>query len=278
MLGGATLDELIIAATGHYAAITVAPNQFVDAIAAGQSIESIRAQLHHAGLVVDYVDPVVVGLPGLPDPGDIGEPELAALFDYDLSDGLRAAAALEAGSLGIAHLLGDPAVGNDALLTALRPMARAAAAASVRLLLEFIPGTGIGSLETAATLAASLSAEVGGRPGGPPAVGVTFDTWHFARSGGRTSDITADRARHVGAIQLSDGIPGPRDEIWVPGRNRLLPGDGRLELAAQVERIHAASPAAHIGVEVISEAMRSYEFRTAAEVAARASLAVLSSS
>src|SRR5204863_4957309 len=135
-------------------------------------------------------------------------------------------------TLQVAHFLGD-AVPTAEMTDAIGRLAETAGARGYRLALEFMPGTGIPDFPTASAIVAAL---------GDGPVGVMFDTWHFARTGGDQRELDGMRPGLVGGLQVND-CPLPAAEMaalgYVPMSDRLVPGEGVFPLGEVLTTILA---------------------------------------
>lgn len=253
----ASLPELIeaAAATG-FAAITANPTLHREA---GLSAAELRARLRDAGVRVSNIDGFGSGLPGIPAGAAIAPyrsfhgRDVSRTFTTPEDDFYRSAEELGAESVNLVHFGGDPATPRDAIAEAVAGICARAAGHGLRIVLEFIPDTGIPDIGAAADLVARV---------GAPNLGIMFDTRHLTRSGGSTPDV----ARHAGAIQaiqLSDLRIASADDP-----NRLLPGEGELPLVEMLTLMLRARPTTPVGVEVFNEALPKMTARDAARAAA----------
>jgi sugar phosphate isomerase/epimerase len=236
----ATLPELAAAAgAGGFDAVTLTPELFVRS---GGHAADLRAQVADRGVRVTFVDGLCSALPGTPAPtitdGTFTDPNEATLDDC-----IAIAHATGAGAINLVHVRGAPASAAE-LADAFATACARAADEDLRLAIEFLPGTGIPDLATAAAIV---------RDAGAPNGSVLLDTWHFARGGGTLADLVPETVALIGALQLSDRSPEQDHEPYVPRRGRKLPGDGALPLAETVARVLAARPELPVGVEVLSE-------------------------
>ena len=253
----ASLPELIeaAAATG-FGAVTANPTLHRDA---GLSPQALRKRLRDAGVRVSNIDGFGSGLPGIP----VGEAitpyrsfhgrDVSRTFTTPEEDFYRSAEALGADSINLVHFGGDPATPFEAVAEAAAAISGRAAKHGLRIVIEFIPGTGVPDIATAARLVEAV---------GAANFGIMFDTRHLTRSGGGTADV-ARFAHQIDAIQLSDlRTASPADP------NRLLPGEGDLPLAGMLALILSARPGTPVGIEVFNETLPRMTPLAAAQVAA----------
>jgi sugar phosphate isomerase/epimerase len=106
--------------------------------------------------------------------------------------------------------------------------------------------------------------------------GLNVDTWHCARTGTTADDLRALPGECVLAIQLDDGPQRAEDNlIDATLHDRLLPGEGELDLAGYLGALRDIGVRAPVGVEVFSDALHASGARTAARAAADSTRRVL---
>jgi sugar phosphate isomerase/epimerase len=250
----ASLPELIEVAGSHgFSAVTTTTWLYA---AAGVSDRELRGLLEAHGVRVSYIDGLITALPGTPPPGPGAATE---------EECFRIAAALGAGAVNVVHIDGSPTPLGD-LAAALGPLCERAEARRLRIVVEFLPGTGIPDLPTALELVRLVGAEN---------LGICLDSWHLARSGGTVDHLGPAEAALVGAVQLADRTKAQDLQPYVPMSGRLLPGDGEVPLEDLVARVLGPHPDVPAGIEVISDEMRALPAARAAEVAAASLRALL---
>ncbi len=237
---GAGLFELAEAAAGAgIAAIAVTPRQYANETEAGVSDAEMRRRLSDLGVGVSVIDPLIAPMPGVPALADIPA-AMRWLFEPGCADCWRAAEALEAETINLTHFLGGP-VCEAEIAAAMESLAEANRAHGVVTTIEFIPGTGVPDLTTAARLTRDVDD-----------LRIMFDCWHFARSGGTLADIEALPAGAIGGVQVNDWSPPEPGAPYVPMAGRLMPGDGCLPLADILARLEANTPGLDVGIEVFN--------------------------
>lgn len=166
----------------------------------------------------------------------------------------------------VPHYRGDPATTVAEFADALGPFCERAARAGITVALEFLPGTGIPDLERALRIIEAVRA---------PNLGLTLDTWHWARTGATLADIRALPAGVIKDFQLSDRAADqdmlPDSEQW----GRLLPGDGALPLAEIVAAVRANAPELTVNAEIFSEELQQRDPEDAARAIAAALARIL---
>lgn len=173
---------------------------------------------------------------------DIEVVRLGAAFDAAELAPLLATSA----ELGARHLLvagDDP---DEARLTAsFAVLCEAAAAHGLTAELEFMPWTAVPDLGTAARIVERAA---------HPAGGVLIDALHFGRSASTRAQVAALPRHRLRYAQICDGaVPPPATVeglIHDARRERLLPGDGGIDLVGLFAALPADLP---VAVEVPSE-------------------------
>ena len=148
---------------------------------------------------------------------------------------LDSAAALGARRAIVLHFDPEPARARELLGV----LAERGASRCIGVDVEFIAGSGLGSLGAARDLAAAVGGDCG----------IILDPLHLQRTGGSPADIGPAERALVRYVQLCDGPATMPPENWLEegSRNRLLPGAGEFPLAAFVA---AMPPGVPVGLEV----------------------------
>jgi sugar phosphate isomerase/epimerase len=253
---GTPLETLIDVAGQHdLGAVTLTAPMYHRCRATGTSDATLRRLLNDRGVRVHAIDPLIGVLPGTPRPQDVPA-ENRAYFEITEDDCYRAAAALEAQTINLAHF-GGGAVPEQAFIDCLGPLASRARSHGVRLTLEFLPESAIPDLAAALRIVQGVGADN---------LGVMFDTWHFARTGGTVAQLAQVPGRLIGAVQISDRREPAPGTTYAPMSGRLLPGEGELPLVELLRVLMARAAPATVGVEVFSDELQGLP---AAEVARR---------
>lgn len=258
---GAGLRELVDAAAwAGFTDISITPAMYATARHDGWSDADLRAELDDRGVSVAVVDPLIRGLPGIPPPDAVGS-RFRSTFEYGEEDCYRAAEALGASAVNVAHFLGA-ATSVQELVDAIGAITARASARGLRTLVEFMPDGSIPDLATAAAIVAGVADDH---------CSLMLDTWHHWRCGGGVDELRALPPRTIGAVQLADALDDVRGS-WAspPTRDRLLPGEGVLPLREIVEVAEANRGDVLVGVEVFSRALGEAPHRERAEHARRA--------
>ena len=171
---------------------------------------ALPRRLEDAGVRVQVIDAIGGDLPG----------SLAGSAGADLC--FQAAEAVGAPIVNICHYRfeGEPP-GLSEMTDAVGTITRDAASRGLRVVLEFVPDSGIPDLAFAMAIVQGVDL---------PACGVLLDPWHLARSGGTVADVAALPVGSIGAFQLDDRIEPPPGTPYVPMTGRDLPGEGDLPL------------------------------------------------
>ncbi len=238
-LEGVDLETLAAsAARAGFAAVSATPAMVFAAQARHGG--SLRRVLDDTGAHVVMIDPLLRGLPGACDPATVNR-RWRSTFEHDEDDCHRAADAVGAPLVNVAHFLGSP-VPRAALVDAIGAITARAAARGRRMAIEAMPEGAIASVHEAAAIVAGVA---------HPACGLTVDTWHWWRSGGDLDELRALPPGTVLAVQVADAEAAARGSgLHPPSRDRLLPGAGAMPLRDVLAVVRDHHPAAHIGAEV----------------------------
>jgi sugar phosphate isomerase/epimerase len=262
---GTPLEPLIEAAgSAGLQAVTLTAGMYEASRAAGRSDGQLRALLAGAGVGVHAIDPLIGALPGTPRPADV-PPENRAYFEFTEERCYRAAEALEAETINLAHF-GGGAVSERAFIDCLGPMAERAHRRGLRLTLEFLPESAIPDLASALRIVRAVSARN---------LGVMLDTWHFARTGGTEEQLAALEPGLIGGLQISDRKEPAPGSAYTPMFGRLLPGEGETPLVPWLRALRARAPGLTVGVEVFSEELKALDPPEAARRVATSTRGVL---
>ncbi|MCB2060153.1 MAG: TIM barrel protein [Novosphingobium sp.] len=249
----ANLTEMIELAGRHgFPTISVPPHLYFASLDAGLTDRALRRLLADAGVRVTVIDAIQKGLPDMPPEPTEFDGHVIPKFDVETC--CRVADALEASIINVSHFPVGPAP-VERMAEAIGPMCRKAAEQGMRIVLEFVPNTGIGDLGRAFAIAQGC---------GEPNCAILLDTWHLARTGGTASDIEALPTGTIGAFQLCDRIEPPSGQAYVPMTGRSLPGEGELPLGEIIAAALANNPAITIELEVFSEELREMPLDAAA--------------
>jgi sugar phosphate isomerase/epimerase len=257
----APLETLVRAAGRHgLGAVTLTARMYEESRARGASLAALRGLLAGEGVRVHAIDPLISALPGTPRPAEVPAAN-RAYFEITEEDCYRAADALGAETVNLAHF-GGRAVSEDALIECVGEIAERARRHGLHLTLEFLPDSAIPDLAAAERIVAAVAAGN---------LGVMFDTWHFARTGGTVQQLAALPQGVIGGVQISDRREPPAGTVYAPMSGRLLPGEGELPLGEMLEVLLAADPRRTVGVEVFCDELRALPAEAvAARVAATA--------
>ena len=217
-------EKLAAVAEAGFDGISVSTLDYQAAQAEGRSDADITAAVRGAGVEISSVGGATRWLTGTADDGEILAMELAERFDSDMLNCTPTNAAY-------------PGLGEA--VSAFGAVCDRAARRGLRCRLEFVPWTGLGDLSTAWDIV-----RLAERPNG----GLLVDNWHLERSGGCPADLRAVSPESIFGVQLSDGLTEPGERDPLTGFQRLLPGEGQLDVIGFVRVLE------EIGVSVAYEA------------------------
>jgi len=147
----------------------------------------------------------------------------------------------------VPHYEGDPRATVAEFVDALAPFCESAATLGASVALEFLPGTGIPDIERALRITEQA---------GAPNLGITLDTWHWARCRSTLADIRALPPGMIKEFQLSDRAA---DEDTRPDSiqwGRLVPGEGAAPLVEIIRAVQANAPGMSLNAEVFSQELQ----------------------
>jgi sugar phosphate isomerase/epimerase len=110
--------------------------------------------------------------------------------------------------------------------------------------IEFLPVGGIRTLEQTWAIVSAAGRDNGG---------ITLDAWHFHRSGSTLDQLRTIPGHRIHAVQLCDALPDPLPDPWAElMTQRLLPGEGAIDLVGLIRTLDAIGCTAATGVEVFN--------------------------
>jgi sugar phosphate isomerase/epimerase len=261
-------DRLAAASSAGFAGLSVWARDYAAARREGWTDADLRAHLADHGLAVAELDPAWWWTPGDVDVASLVAIDDMEVFRYGEAEMFAIADAVGARSVNAADVLGGR-WGVDDAAEAFAGLCDRAAEHGLLVHLEFLPWSRIADLATAWEVVRRA-----GRPNG----GVALDAWHWFRSD-TPSDVTTLRGipgDKVLAVQLDDA-PAEREPKLMSAtlHERLLPGEGAIDLTTMLGTLRYIGAAAPIGVEVFSDPLHALGPFEAAHRAADASRAVL---
>lgn len=187
--------------------------------------------------------------------------------DRQRADLIRAADALGARHIKVNGDLEGVEWPFEMLAEEFARLCREAAEVGSMVAIEFMPFSGVPDVRAAVELV-----EAAGEPNGR----LLIDTWHVARAGTPLREVAAVPRELIGHVEIDDALAEPEGGMWHDTvHNRLLPGDGELDVFGFLGAIRETGYDGPIGVEVISSTHRLLPLREAAEAAFRTATAVL---
>jgi sugar phosphate isomerase/epimerase len=248
---GITFRERVGAAVaGGFSAISLWGRDYHAARDEGLSDSDIVTVLADHGLAVAEVDPAWWWPPGAAEihiPSDLDSEHIFAFGEDEL---FAVAEAVGARSLNAVDVFGG-GWSLDEAAAAFAALCDRAAARGLLVQLEFLPWSRIPDLETAWCVVREAD-----RPNG----GLALDAWHYFRSGSAGSLLRSIPGARLLGVQLCDAPATPEpDPPHATLHERLLPGDGELDLGALVHDLRAIGATAPVGIEVFSDQLDALE-------------------
>jgi sugar phosphate isomerase/epimerase len=235
------------ARAGGFDYLSLWGRDYHDARAEGLSDRDLRAILDDHGVAVAELDPAWWWLPGAADVHIAPEHDRERIFSFGEAELFAVADALGARSLNAVDVFGGPWSLDDAA-ESFAALCRRAAEHALLVQLEFLPWSKIPDLDAAWSVV---------RHAGAPNGGLAVDAWHYFASGSAEAGLlrSVPGERIVG-VQLCDAAAVPEaHDLHATLHERLLPGQGELDLAGLMADLRATGTTAPIGVEVFSDAL-----------------------
>ncbi len=240
-------ERVAAANAGGFGAISLWGRDYADAHAEGLRDEDIRIILADHGLSVAELDPAWWWPPGAADVHVPPEFDASRIFGFGEAELFAVAEAVGARSLNAVDVFGGEWTLDEAT-EAFAGLCQRAAEHGLLVHLEFLPWSKIPDLATAWRVVRNAD-----QPNG----GLTIDAWHYFRSRSDCTGLlrTIPGSRILG-LQLCDAPATPEaDFLHATLHERLLPGQGELDLRELVADLRATGTAAPFGVEVFSDAL-----------------------
>jgi sugar phosphate isomerase/epimerase len=250
------------AAAAGFSYISLWPTLFYGALEAGLIERDMRHILEDNGLTVSELDPLSSWLPVELDPEDLA----AAFHAFTEIDFYRIADALGGRTLNIIQQ-GESTVSDERRLDLIRGLCDRATEHALKVTVEFLPWSVIGSLRQAQDLVVAVD---------HPNFGINIDTWHHFRSGGCIEQLATLDPATVAAVQFNDLAAQPWDNlIEETSMGRLPPGEGCSNSVAVYTALRSAGVDIDFNVEVFSSELMALPASAAAERLSRSMRAVI---
>ena len=261
-------DRLAAASEAGFEAVSLWGRDYHRARRDGHSDADIKKMLDDHGLAVAEIDPAWWWTPGADDVRIPPELDTLEVFRYGEDELLRIADAVGARSLNAAEVLGGTWSIEQAA-EAFAWLCDRAAEHGLLVHLEWLAWSRIPDLATAWDVV-----RLADRPNG----GLNVDVWHCARTGTTPDQLRHIPGRRVLAVQVDDGPETAEDDLLhATLHERLLPGDGALDVVGFLGALADNEVNAPVGVEVFSDALHAEGARAAALRAAHSTRRAMAS-
>lgn len=223
----------------------------------GIDAAEIRARVSDAGLGISEVEIVGNWLPGEPRKRGMPAWLIGLLQRMTPERVVEIAAAVGARGITVGDML-DPDCDLGAAAAAFARVCACADQASLHVALEFIPTGRVATLDQGW----EVVRRAGSRNGG-----LLVDSWHFFRSGSSLEQLASIPGEAIVSVQIGDAPAAVEADLdHAMSHDRLLPGEGDLDLPGFLRALAQTGSRAPIAVEVFSDALAA---EPVAEVAAR---------
>jgi sugar phosphate isomerase/epimerase len=239
-------ERLAAARAGQFQAISLWGRDYQLARRSGLSDSDMRAMLEDDGLSLAELDPAWWWPPGAAEvhlTADLDEQEI---FGFREAEMLAIADALGARSLNAVDALGGRFT-RDQATDAFAQLCMRAAEHDLCIQLEFLPWSKVPDLRSAWEIVKNAD-----QPNG----GITIDAWHYFRSGSDDGLLETIPGSRILGVQLCDAPASPEENpVHATLHERLLPGEGALDLGSLMDSLHRIGSTAPIGIEVFSDVL-----------------------
>jgi sugar phosphate isomerase/epimerase len=241
------LSRVAAARAGGFDHLSLWGRDYEDARNEGLSDRDLRTILDDSGLSVAELDPAWWWLPGATAVHMAPEHDSERIFSFGEAELFAVADALGARSLNAVDVFGGPWSLDDAA-ESFAALCRRADEHGLLVQLEFLPWSKIPDLEAAWSVV---------REAGMTNGGLAVDAWHYFRSGSADGNtLRSVPGKRIVGVQLCDAPAGAEsDLLQATLHERLLPGQGELDLTGLLADLRATGTTAPIGVEVFSDAL-----------------------
>jgi sugar phosphate isomerase/epimerase len=248
---GITFRERLAAARdGGFTGLSLWGRDYQAARDEGLSDPDVRLLLADHGLSVAELDPAWWWLPGASDIHIPPEHDGERIFRFGERELFGVADAVGARSLNAVDVFGG-AWSLEEAAAAFAGLCDRAAEHGLVVHLEFLPWSRIPDLATAWRVVNAAD-----RPNG----GLTVDAWHYFRSGPDGELLRSIPGASILGVQLCDApAVAEADPLQATLHERLLPGDGELDLHTLLADLRAAGAVAPMGVEVFSDELHALD-------------------
>jgi sugar phosphate isomerase/epimerase len=186
------------------------------------------------------------------------------------SDARRALLLDAAEGLGARHIkVGDftkTPCGMPRLIDEFGALCRQASSRNVVIAYELMPFSVIESLAAARTLVEGAAQKNGG---------IIFDLWHIVKLGIAYDAVMSFPGQYFKGLEINDGYlktPPGMDIVTETTAHRTLCGLGEFDIKGFLAKLPACDYKGPIGIEVLSEQLRTWDLETAAQTAFRTTM------
>jgi sugar phosphate isomerase/epimerase len=263
------LDRLAPARAAGFAGVSMFATDFEAMTEQGISAGEIRARVRDAGLEISEVEMVANWLPAIAPRGGTPEWLEALLARLTPEHVVGVAAAVGARGVTIGAMLGGH-FEVERMAGQFAGVCDLAAEQGLHVALEFIPTGGVPGLAEGWEVVRRAGRENGG---------LLVDSWHFFRSGSSLDQLATLPGSAIKSVQIGDAPAAPEADLdHAMMHDRLLPGEGELDLQCFIAAIRRTGTAAPIAVEVFSDALSAQPVDVIARSCAQAARSVLDNS
>lgn len=240
-------EQIQATKTAGFDKLSMTPLRYVQSLAEGFSTEDMLHLAADSGLTLSHLDPLCRWCRQWKPENIIGGTMPLAFFSFSVDDFLRIASILKAESMTAMTVAPSGSMSVEEMTEDFAALCDRAADYGLRCDLEFIPlDWAIPDLATAWTIV---------RDAGRKNSGLTFDFWHFVRSGSPFELLRTIPGEKISCVQLADGrmrVPAHRSKFQDCLEDRVPPGAGEFPISAILQTLKDIDGLHRVGPEIFS--------------------------
>jgi sugar phosphate isomerase/epimerase len=244
-----------------FGGLSVTPLEYLGWLAAGLSTADILSMAKDHDVRIVSLDPLARWLPSWkPHRLDLSIVPLAFVSTSE-DDFFRIADALQVDSCTAISAAPPGQVALEKMIERFAALCDRAASHGMRVDLEFIPlDLGIPDLATAWSIVSAADRTNGG---------LTFDFWHYMRSGADQALLKTIPGQKITAVQISDGlreVPASRSRYQDCFLDRLPPGEGEFPIESTLAALREIGALSRVGPEIFSSELDAMDADTIGDI------------
>ncbi|ACM28811.1 MULTISPECIES: sugar phosphate isomerase/epimerase family protein [Rhizobium] len=240
-------EQIRATKTAGFDKLSTTPLKYIQSLLEGFSSEDMLQLAADSGIGISHLDPLCRWCRQWKPENIIGGGMPLAFFSFSVDDFLRIASTLKVESLTAMTVAPHGSMSVDEMTGDFAALCDRAADYGIRCDLEFIPlDWAIPDLATAWTIVRNADRKNSG---------LTFDFWHFVRSGLPFELLRTIPGDKISCVQLADGlahVPAHRSKFQDCLEDRVPPGAGEFPISAILQTLKDIGGLRRVGPEVFS--------------------------